>query len=261
MGWFSRRRPQQQRTLDHPGEYRGQARIELASSVGRSDLSESEWRSNRQAWLGFLQEPHPELTELEIGFQTGQPYLDALVAQPQLRSLSLSWGRYHDLSPLTGMPGLAALSLGGASQLADLSTLASMPSLRDLALEDCFRVTDFAPLAALTGLTRLGIGTGLGTDRTLTIPSLRFLLPLTALEQLWFAGTRIGDGDYLPIAALRGLRRLGLPIRRDLRGQYEQLRAALPELDPTSDFITMAAVYRGDESLTSFLARRRIVRR
>ncbi len=125
----------------------------------------------------------------------------------------------------TALESLVLLNL----RTADLSAVRDLSRLTELRVRMPDRALDLASIAAVPALRRFELEEAVVTDRDVfRLPTLAPLSAASNLEELVLLGTRIEDGDLLPLAGLERLRqvRLGCDIGCDV----EKLRAARPDL-------------------------------
>lgn len=208
-------------TLEQPDDYRGEPRIELATTP--YGLTSSEQRRAREAWVAFFEEPRP-LVSVRLRGHTTQAVVDAIRAQGDLTALTIDSGPFEDLAPIAELPRLRALHIHGATRLRAATPLASLPGLRMLMLSNPHPEFDVTGLSRLELLRSLGFGNhSPGSSRSLQLPGFAWLRPLQKLERLDLAGTTYRDPDLRPLLALPRLRELNLPLRRNYRKQVWEL--------------------------------------
>lgn len=192
--------------------------VQATQLEDRGIESRSEARLVLREWIEYLAGPQTRVREIDFVSRVPQELLAAVAGQTQLTSLSVKWGPYTDLEPLTALRRLEQLTLGGSSALVDLSPLRRLLSLRSLGIGDAYRVTDFSPLASLTGLQSLSIGGEIGSDRRVHLPDLSWLAPMRELRTLYLGGTRIAPAQLEILRDLPKLVTIVIPLRRSYRG-------------------------------------------
>lgn len=164
----------------------------------------------------------------------------------RLSTLYLEAYRPHDLSPLTSLAALKAItlkdrprlrSLAGlaelsslrklgvflAKDLADITELRARPELEELQLQSCRKIEQIDDVAACQNLRMLNL------SECGDIATLRPISGLAELEDLaLFGTTKIVDGDLTPIAGLPRLKQLRMQSRRSYRPSVEEIKAGLP---------------------------------
>src|ERR1051326_552776 len=146
----------------------------------------------------------------------------------RLRSLCLGGRGLQSLVGIEACVALESLLLINF-RTADLSPLRELPRLAELGFRMPGRSLDLASVAAVPALRRLEIEDSAVTERDVArLPTLAPLSGASHLEEVVLLGTRIEDGDLMPLAGLERLRnvRLGSDIGCDV----EKLRAARPDL-------------------------------
>lgn len=117
---------------------------------------------------------------------------------------------FTDLSPLSGLTGLASLNLSGCNQITNLSPLASLTNLTSLNLAGCDSITDLSPLANLSNLESLDLSAWDGDTK---LSDLSPLSSLTALRTLNLR-LRMNVSDLSPLGQLTELESLNLSSRQ-----------------------------------------------
>ena len=168
-----------------------------------------------------------------------------IAAGRQLRRVALDAYRPDDLTPLSGLRHLSAISMKerprlrslhglgelvlltdlgvhGAARLDDVSELRDRDLLQTLYLEACPRIGSVDDLAACTGLRKLNVADGGDLESAAPLGG------LVALEELYaYGSTRFVDGDLSPLARLPRLDELRLQSRRHYRPSVPDLKEAL----------------------------------
>ena len=120
-----------------------------------------------------------------------------------LEQLALVNLRMNDLTPLRELPRLAALKLRMADTV-DLESVASLGKLRTFMIDSSLR------------------------DEPIRLQSLKPLARAAALEEVVLFATVIEDGDLLPLADLKSLKKVRLAS--SIGADVEKLRSARPDL-------------------------------
>lgn len=179
-------------------------------------------RRTYEDWLRFFSEETP-IENLEFASRVPQQLLDALAAQPQLRGLTVKWGPYSDLSPLSSLSRLETLHLRGATKVVDLKPLLELSALTTLELDEVVSVSNPRPLSAMSGLRRLAFGNAYpGSDAVVKIDDLEWLRPLVGLRSVDLIRVKPASQDLSPLLALPELQRIGLSMRREFRKQVRE---------------------------------------
>ena len=181
-------------------------------------------------WCEFFAGGPTAIVDLAFTSRTPKRLFASLAGQTQLRSLGVKWGDYDDLSPLTRMPELTELWLGGASSVPTLAPLAEMRQLRQLVIESLRRVHDLSPLASLPQLRSLEVGGDWISPRIVHVDSVAFLRNLPSLERLVLHTLIVDDLDYSPLLALGNLKEVRVMAARGMRPSHDALCAAIPAL-------------------------------
>lgn len=213
-------------TLRRVSEYRGERTIRVACTQ-LSGCTAREAKRVVDEWVEFLAQPS-EVTDLELVTRTPARLFAALEGQPQLVRLSVKWGDYADLRPLSAMSELRHLSLRGASAVADVSALSGLHELESLALEGFRNVSDTTPLSGLKQLRALELGGAWMTPRNGHIGSIKFMRHLVNLEAVLLHTVIVDDLDYTPLLDLPRLRSVRVMKVRGMQPDHEELRRSLP---------------------------------
>lgn len=207
----------------NPADYAGQRWVSISATQLDEVRTQTQKRKILEGWIDLLGSGSTPITHLYLCSRVPQHLLDAVAGVHNLEFLDLKWGPYEDLSPVADLPCLEALHLGGASRVTSLAPLKALPRLIELDLSNPFRLSDVAQLGELSRLRYLTLGTEIGTDRSLHLPDLDWVRSLQNLISLLLIGTIVDSGDYSPLLDLPGLRRLGLPLKRQHLGQILDL--------------------------------------
>lgn len=250
MAWFRRERADPEPVdpnpvLWRPEQYAGQRaiRVQATQLDDRGVSGAAERQRILREWIEFLAGTATNIVELQFVSRTPQELFDAATGQNQLRSLSVKWGPYSDLSALERVPLLEHLYLGGATSVDTLRPLTALRGLTDLSISQAYQADDYSELSAMIGLRSLLYGNAsLGSDRNLNIADLEWLRPLAELRTLHLPGVRLISADLNPILDLPDLEDLTIPLRRSYRRQVFEFAASSPS------FATVAAKYEALES-------------
>lgn len=134
----------------------------------------------------------------------GVKSIEGLQACQSLEQLTLLNLKMHDLSPLRELPRLTVLKLRMADTV-DLDSVASIRSLRTFIVDSSLH------------------------DDPVRLQSLKPLSRANDLEQIVLWETVVEDGDLLPLAELRNLKRIRLASK--IGGDVEKLRSARPDIE------------------------------
>jgi hypothetical protein len=146
----------------------------------------------------------PRLRKLTLAGR-GVKSLAGLESSQTLDQLTLLNLRMNDLTPLRELPRLTALELRMADAV-DLESVASLGRLRSFAIDSSLR-----------------------HEEPVRLKSLRPLARAEALEEIVLLESLIEDGDLLPLADLKSLKKVRLGSR--IGADVEKLRAARPDLE------------------------------
>lgn len=215
-------------SLTTVSEYDGQEDVRIRATQLGTDYTASAARRVVADWASFLSAGPSPIRRLELTTRTPARLFEALAGQSQLRSLSVKWGDYADLSPLRGMTGLEELSLRGASKVTDVKALAELTSLRTLVIEGFREIADPSPLGRLVRLTTLELGGKWVTPRNGHLPSIGFLRELRGLTHLLLHTLIVDDLDYAPLLDLPHLQKVRVMATRGMVPPLEELKSALP---------------------------------
>jgi hypothetical protein len=206
-------------------EYRGEALVAVAAT--QHPVTRSRAVQMVDEWCEFFRSGPSPIERLEFTSRTPKRLFAALASQTQIRSLTLKWGDYDDLSVLAGMRGLSELHMGSATAITDLAPLASLPTLRKLTIEGAFRIRDYTPLGQMERLEQLGIYSSPHGSPVLHTDSAEFLTTMSALRTLGF-DVVIDTGDYSPFLRLPHVEWIYLKKSRNMSPSYADLEWAVP---------------------------------
>ena len=209
-------------------EYQGEASIRVSATQLGTRYSASAARRIVDEWVDFLAVGPSPIRELAFTSRTPRRLFEALAGQPQLRSLTVKWGDYSDLSPLTGMVELQQLALRGASGVHDLTPISVLTRLETLAVEGFRDIRDLSQLRKLQHLTSLELGGDWMTPRSAHVASIDVLRHLPGLQRLLLLTLIVDDKDYSPLLALPNLNAVRFKKVRGMRPPFEELRSRLP---------------------------------
>lgn len=234
-------------------QYVGQTSVGVAATqLDHLGVGAVERRKILAEWITFLANAPTNIQHLDLVSRVPQELLDAVAGQSGLRSIGVNWGPYHDIAPLAELRQLEQVSLGGASRLTSLSPLSGLPALSALTVSQAHRVDDITTLSELKSLRALFFGnSSLGSDKSVVMADLSWVIPLAQLTTLELPGTRILSANLSPILALEKLVTLGLPLRRSYRKQVFEFATR------SAVFAKLAAEYEGFEAMKSDWAKRR----
>ena len=184
--------------LTEVAEYQGEASIRVSATQLGTGYSAAAARRVVDEWVGFLAAGPSRIRELEFTSRTPRRLFAALAGQPQLRSLTVKWGDYSDLSPLSGLVELRHLALRGASGVHDLCPIGVLHYLESLAVEGFRQIPDLSPLASLQRLTSLELGGNWMTPRNAHVDSIEVLRQLPGLLRVELHTLIVDDKDYSP---------------------------------------------------------------
>ncbi|MFB7884066.1 hypothetical protein [Microbacterium sp. NPDC056057] len=216
-------------TLWRVDQYAGQSEVRVqATQLDTHEPSAARRRGIYAEWVEFLATTETSIVKLDLVSRVPQDLLDAVAGQRGLRKLVVKWGPYRDLSALSTLPRLEDLALLGATGVASLEPLASMPTLSQLTVSQAKEPSTSA-LARMVHLRELCVGNAYpGSDRSVVLPDLRWVVSLVELKHLDLPGTRILDPDLSPLLELPGLEGLRLPLRRSYRKQVFDFASRSP---------------------------------
>jgi hypothetical protein len=215
-------------TIRRLGEYEGEAAVVIAATQLGTGCTATEARRIVKEWEEFFASGPSPIRELRFVTRTPRRLFEALRGQSQLRSLTVKWGDYADLTPVAGMPHLRTLRLGGASSVEDLQPLAGLVGVQDLLIEGLRKVRDLAPVAGMRGVTDLELGGDWMAPRVARVESFAFLREMPQLRTLLLHTIVADDLDYTPILALPNLTSVRVMRARGMRPSFEELKANTP---------------------------------
>jgi hypothetical protein len=214
--------------LTEVSEYQGEASTRVSATQLGTSYSAAAARRIVDEWVNFLAAGPSPIRELAFTTRTPRRLFEALAGQPQLRSLTVKWGDYSDLSPLTGMVGLQQLTLRGASGVHDLRPISVLIRLESLAVEGFRDIRDLSPLGELQQLTSLELGGNWMTPSNAHVGSIDVLRQLPGLQRVQLHTLIVDDKDYSPLLALPNLKAVRFQRVRGMRPPFEELKARLP---------------------------------
>jgi hypothetical protein len=144
----------------------------------------------------------------------------------RLRTLTLAGRGVKSLAGLESCQGLEQLTLLNL-KMNDLTPLRELPRLTALELRMADTV-DLESVAALGKLRTFVIDSSRRDAEPVRLQSLKPLVRAAALEEVVLWETLIEDGDLLPLADLKSLKKVRLASR--IGADVEKLRAARPDL-------------------------------
>jgi hypothetical protein len=215
-------------SLTEVAEYQGESFVRVAATQLGTEYSAAAARRVVDDWVGFLSAGPSPIRELEFTTRTPRRLFEALAGQPQLRLLTVKWGDYSDLSPLTGLIELRHLALRGASGVHDLSPIGVLTYLESLAVEGFRQIPDLNPLASLQCLTSLELGGNWMTPRNAHVDSIEVLRQLPGLRRVHLHTLIVDDKNYSPLLALPNLTAVRFMKVRGMRPSFQELKARLP---------------------------------
>jgi hypothetical protein len=213
-----------------PAQYSGETAIAVtATQLDATVASAAQRRRIYADWIQFFRTAPTHISRLQLRSRVPQELLESLAGQRQLTSVQVKWGPYRDISVLADLPALTDIGLGGATSLESLEPLRDLSQITSLLVSEAHRVSDISPVSTLTNLEELSFGNAHpGSDRSVVLPDVAWLAPLTKLRRLELPGTRLLDPDLTPLLGLPNLESLGLPLRRQYRRQVFALAPRHP---------------------------------
>jgi hypothetical protein len=215
-------------SLTEVGDYRGEASIRVSATQLGTKYSAAAARRVVDEWVAFLASGPSPIRELTFTSRTPRRLFEALAGQPQLRSLTVKWGDYSDLSPLTNMAELQHLTLRGASNVHDITPISTLTQIETLQIEGFREITDLSPLATLQHLTGLDLGGNWMAPRNAHVGSIAVLRQLPQIQRLILHTIIVDDKDYSPLLTLPNLTSVRVMKTRGMKPPHEELKAALP---------------------------------
>jgi hypothetical protein len=208
-------------------EYSGEPSVRLKATQLGTDYSPTQARKVVAEWVEYFGSGPSPIQELRLVTRTPKRLFDALAGQTQLQLLTVKWGDYDDLSPLSGLQGLRTLALRGASKVADLGPLAGLRNVQTLDVEGFVRL-DLAPIGKMQGVVDLDLGGNWMTPRIAHVNSIAFLRQMPQLRRLILHTMIVDDLDYSPILDLPNLEAVRVMEARGMRPTHEELMARTP---------------------------------
>lgn len=221
-------RPEGTPKLTRVSEYEGQAAVRIRATQLGTDYTDAQAKRVVTEWEEFFSSGPSPIRELEFVTRTPKRLFEALRSQTQIRSLTVKWGDYRDLTPLAGMTELRTLRLRGASAVEDLQPLADLLTVQDLQVEGLRRVRDLSPVGDMTGVTALELGGDWSTPRVAHAESFGFLRKMPQLRELLLHTIAADDLDYSAILDLPNLAAVRVMEVRGMRPSLAVLKAQTP---------------------------------
>jgi len=215
--------------VDFDKDYLGQRRVELWPLHFEDKKPPL---SNAQAlttWTQWLDSHTSKIRDLTV-YIADQELLEAIAKQPQIERLTITDGNFTDLSPLTLLPKLTYLQIHPRSADIDFSVLKKVKSLRALHIHSR-KVLRFETLSGLSQLDGLWIGSGIDPafdGKSIKVPNLDFLRPLTQLKRLRIDSVRPVDRDFSPLLDLKNLEQAWYIYFRGQHPSVEEMAKAHP---------------------------------
>ena len=136
-----------------------------------------------------------------------------------LDTLVLKAFRGDSLDAISRLENLRVLVLMSASRLRSLDVFLRLQQLEELHLEYAPKCEDLSPISELTKLSRLGLS-GTISGQIYTIETLQPVATLPRLRELYLWSIRVRSGGLRPLASLRSLKKLELPLTFDASDYY-----------------------------------------
>jgi len=209
-------------------QYTGQSAVRVAATQLGPRYSGSDAKRIVDEWVEFFASGPSAIQDLELASRTPRRLFEALAGQPQLQRLSVKWGDFEDLSPLSELTSLSYLRLGGASNVRDLRPLSGLPAVAELELESLRHAHDLSPIGVMPGVTSLAIAGAVWSLRIAHVDSISFLRAMPQLRRLRLEAVIVDDLDYSPVLGLPSLQNLWLMKARGMHPAYEDLVASTP---------------------------------
>lgn len=202
------------------GDSMGGEALSLSWDLGA--VSEAEKKQITKAWVHTLPTLR-HLKRLRLWTHVTQPVFEAACQLRQLEVLQIKWSNVRDLSAISGLQQLRALSIGSSTKVPSIEPLIQLQQLKLLELENFKSITDFSPLVLLTSLDSLAITGSMWSSQA--IESLEPFGQMTWLRTLSLDTSSVSS--LKPLARLKNLRELGLGGRLPFE-EYAWLSAQLP---------------------------------
>jgi hypothetical protein len=171
-------------------EYAGQPAIRVAATQLGPRYSSSDAKRIVAEWVEFFASVPSPIQDLGLVSRTPNRLFEALAGQRQLQRLSVKWGDFEDLSPLSELRNLSYLRLAGASKVRDLRPLAELSAVAELELESLRHAHDLRPIGAMSGVTSLGIAVAVWSLRIAHVDSISFTTSKIRQTNLRFSAPR-----------------------------------------------------------------------
>lgn len=215
-------------------EYNGEEKLiinctQLGYWIEQNPKKEKDKKRILNEWCDFLINNPDTFTELEFGTRMPQELFNAVCSQRRLKKLSIKWGAYKDISLIKNLSNIERLHLGSGAGVEDISPLTSLDSLIALSVENFQKITNYSSLSKLVNLKSLSVcGDGMG-PQYIKVDSLKFLNEMKQLRFLKLLTIRLQSKDYTPVLNLTELEYLTLRTERNVKKIYSQL-LELPKL-------------------------------
>lgn len=209
------------RAITYPNDFDGGDSLRLSWDPSGS-IDESERKKIIRDWIAILP-TLSHLKRLSLWTHVTQPVFEAACEIKQLHVFQIKWSNITDLSPISALKDLRALSIGSSTRVQSIGSLAELHALKLLELENFKLITDFSPLTHLRALEDLAITGGMWSQQT--VDSLEPIASMSSLTSLAIDTSSILS--LRPLARMTGLRHLGLSGRMPF-DEYAWLSVKLP---------------------------------
>lgn len=160
------------------------------------------------------------------GFRLTKAQLDAIPTMPSVKHLMVE-ADCDSLSFLQKFPNLVLLHIDSFDELTSLEGIQILSNLQYLDIVGCKQITSINPIGELTQLKELRLE-GTASGGMWKTGKLDALSKLTHLEDLHLRSISPPRANYKPLATLKSLKKLALPINAKVE-DIALLHGALPE--------------------------------
>lgn len=146
-------------TITELEDYRGASTLKLYCY----GLSEEKYPLKKERdkilkdWIAYFNSSKTCLRRLLVTGIVSQKLLEAICQQDSLEELVIYQGNFSDISSLSKLKNLKALSLYASSRVKTLLPIGELKGLEVLILSNFTGLTDYSPLENLQNLKQLGI--------------------------------------------------------------------------------------------------------
>ena len=204
--------------------------MRVLSGIPEIDKLEDEIALRGPALVGSVDQLPPNIEAIQISAKTrgldklsdlsalrrvvargiGDAELEHIGRITALEQLELAGPTSRDLGALQNLSGLRILSISNGSRLESFAGIENLRRLQLLSSSNTPKLASIDAIGSLANLRILFLAGGM--YKPIRIPSLRPLSSLDRLLKLVLSNVRVDDCSLGPLAGLKSLRRLSLPL-------------------------------------------------